>query len=95
MRRKLLVGHAVVSGLGFGMVGPGGTPATAHHAPLENYRGAIQTAGLGPLLCAGTPLAPTIQSAIYDENTETYFNPYTPDGSSPGLIGWGSMLGLL
>ncbi|HZN13637.1 MAG TPA: hypothetical protein VFB78_05170 [Acidimicrobiales bacterium] len=79
------------------MVGlTGGSPvAAAAPHPLEQTRGFIQANGLAPLLCAGTPLAPTLQCAIYDPATETYYNPYTADGSSPGILGLGSLLGLL
>ena len=94
MARTLLRGIAVAGLVGLGTVAAGSAaPADAH--PLEATRGIIQTLGLAPLLCAGTPLAPTVQCAIYDPVTETYSNPYTEDGSSPGLIGWGSLLGLL
>jgi hypothetical protein len=92
--RKVLRIFAVTGLLGIGTIGVGAPPAHAAH-PLEQTRGLIQSLGLAPLLCAGTPLAPTLQCAIYDPATETYFNPYTADGSSPGLLGRGSFLGLL
>ena len=71
------------------------SPASAEWHRFEKSRGMIQRLGLAPILCEGTPLAPTLQCAIYDPNTETYFNPYTEDGSSPGLLGLDSLLGLL
>ena len=92
--RKVFSMCAVAGLLGLGAVGVTAPAAHAEH-PLEQTRGLIQRLGLAPLLCAGTPLAPTLQCAIYDPATETYLNPYTPDGSSPGLLGLGSFLGLL
>ena len=98
MARKLLKGIAVAGTMTLGALGVGAI-APAHAAPpphpLEFTRGLIQALGLGPLLCEGTILAPTLQCAIYDPATETYFNPYTPDGSSPGLLGLDSLFGLL
>ena len=94
MARTLLRGIALVGLASLGsLIAGGAAPADAH--PLEQTRGIIQKLGLAPLLCAGTPLAPTVQCAIYNPATETYFNPYTEDGSSPGILGWGSLLGLL
>ena len=94
MTHKVFRIVAVAGLLGLGAIGVGAPAAQAQH-PLEQTRGLIQRLGLGPLLCAGTPLAPTLQCAVYDPATETYFNPYTEDGSSPGLLGLGSYLGLL
>lgn len=93
MKRILVRGIAVAGVVGLGTVIAGSAPAQAAH-PLEETRGLIQNLGLAPLLCAGTPLAPTLQCAIYDPATETYFNPYTEDGESPGIFGLG-VLGLL
>jgi hypothetical protein len=95
MGRKLLAGLTVALGLGVGTLGLAAPSATAQTHPLEESRGLIQRLGLAPILCAGTPLAPTLQCAIYDPETETYFNPYTEDGSSPGILGLGSLLGVL
>jgi len=95
MVRRVFAALAVAVGFGFGAIGLHAPSATAQGHPLEETRGLIQRLGLAPLLCAGTPLAPTLQCAIYDPDTETYFNPYTEDGSSPGLLGFGSLLGLL
>ena len=100
MGRRLVRGLAVTVALGIGGLGMGAAaPAQAQVGPsphpLEFTRGLIQALGLGPLLCQGTILAPTLQCAIYDPATETYFNPYTSDGSSPGILGLNSLLGLL
>lgn len=92
MTRRWLAGAVVAGALATGVVAAPSAHAQEH--PLEFTRGLIQRAGLGPLLCAGTPLAPTLQCAIYDPQTETYFNPYTPDGSSPGILGL-DLFGLL
>ncbi len=95
--RNLLGRIAVAASLSLGVVTFAGASAAraADPHPLEFTRGLIQALGLGPALCAGTILAPTIQCAVYDPATEAYFNPYTDDGSSPGILGFGSMLGLL
>jgi hypothetical protein len=96
LRRNVALGAVVALGA-LGVAAGMPTPAAAAPGPhpLEQTRGLIQALGLAPLLCAGTPLAPTLQCAIYNPATETYFNPYTADGSSPGILGLDSFLGLL
>jgi hypothetical protein len=90
-RRKLAVAAVGLAGV----IGMTAMPAQAH--PLEFTRGAIQRNGLAPLVCEGPVkiLQPTTQCAIYKPKNETYHNPYTEDGESPGILGFGSMFGLL
>ena len=93
MARRWFAGVAVAGALAVGVVTAPAAEAKPH--PLEFTRGLVQQLGLGPVLCQGTPLAPTLLCAVYNPGNEGYHNPYTPDGSSPGILGFGSLFGIL
>ena len=102
MARKFIVAAAILAatavGMGSAQAGPFSRPTDPDPKPFEWTRGSIQYYGLAGVVCEGplgTIFAPTLQCAHYNPANSTYFNPYTEDGSSPGILGLGSILGLL
>jgi hypothetical protein len=101
-RRRLVLAAAGLAGV-FGMVAMPAQAALLERPddpdphPLEFTRGSVQYYGLAGIVCEGPVkiLQPTTQCAHYNPNGSTYHNPYTKDGSSPGILGLGSMFGLL